>query len=82
MPAFRIPLDDSAAMHFARRAAGSGRSQEQEAAAFLALVMRFDLAKTEAKLGIAAADLGAAVKDRLGQIEGTHYIRWDRDYVH
>ena len=30
----------------------------------------------------ATDDLGVAVKDRLGAIEGTHLIRWDRDYVH
>lgn len=82
MPAFRIPLDDAAFAHFARRAAGSGRSPEQEAAAFLAAVMRFDLAESVDKMNLAAADLGAAVKDRLGEIEGTHIFRWDRDYMH
>lgn len=82
MPAFRIPLDSPAFAHFAHRAAGSRRPLEQEAAAFLAAVMRFDLAESGDKMDIAAADLGAAVKDRLGAIEGTHLIRWDRDYVH
>ena len=40
------------------------------------------MAESNDKMDLAAADLGAAVKDRLGAIEGTHLIRWDRDYVH
>ena len=82
MPAFRIPLDSPACAHFARRAGDSRRPPEQEAAAFLAAVMRFDLAESGDKMDLAADDLGAAAKDRLGAIEGTHLIRWDRDYAH